>query len=140
MLLLFHTSLIAIVFSSLRVGASTIPHELTQEDSLDHLPQCSEVLQSGSPALEYCLNGSVCRIDSATDEYAQIVCDCTNLSTQNFFYAGPQCATKVMRKYVVQQARNLQSTLNVVNTSFLEDVLGMNQWKNDVNSVGPLPL
>lgn len=131
---------IAISPSSHLVDAAVSLDEVTQEDSLEHIPLCSSILPAGSSVFDYCLNGSLCRMDTAPQEYARIICDCSILATQNHFYTGPQCATKVMRTYRVHQARNLDSTLNLVNTCFLEDVLGMNQWKNDINVVGPLVL
>ncbi|GBE58846.1 hypothetical protein, conserved [Babesia ovata] len=114
--------------------------ELSQEYDLGDLPLCRTLLPSDSAALSYCLNGSTCRIGQGQSGYAQVVCDCSEIATSDYFFAGPQCATKVARMYRIQQARNLDSTVQVVNTSFFEDVLGMNQWKNDVNSVGHLPL
>ncbi|GIX60931.1 uncharacterized protein BcabD6B2_03660 [Babesia caballi] len=114
--------------------------ELSLEDDLEKYPLCETLLSEDSAALKYCLNGSTCRIGPGPEDHLQIVCDCSVIATQDYFFAGPQCATKVMRTYRTQKARNLDSTVQVVNTCFLEDVLGMNQWKNDVATVGHLPL
>lgn len=122
------------------VAATANWDEVTLDDKLHELQTCSSVFPSDSAVFSYCLNGSVCRISTAPQDHIRIICDCSNLATQNHFYAGPQCATKITRKYRIQQGRNLDSLMQLVNTSFIEDVLGMNQWKNDVRSVGPLPL
>ncbi|ORM40018.1 uncharacterized protein BXIN_1276 [Babesia sp. Xinjiang] len=114
--------------------------DLTQEDDISELPLCKDILTPDSAAIAYCLNGSTCRVGSGSENHAQLVCDCREIATQDFFFAGPQCATKVRRKYRIQQAFNLDSTVQVINTCLIEDVLGMNQWKNDVSSVGHLPL
>ncbi|KAG6440077.1 hypothetical protein BBOV_III007235 [Babesia bovis T2Bo] len=129
------------LFARHRTVAEEQPlEELSQEDDLSDLPECKTVLAADSAALTYCLNGSTCRVGKGSGKYAQIVCDCSTIATKDVFYAGPKCATKVRRKYRVQQAFNFDSTLQVINTCLIEDVLGMNQWKNDVTSVGHLPI
>lgn len=81
----------------------------------------------------YCKNGSECYlIDTDNPQYLSISCDCTEAKSESFYFGGPDCSIKIPYYY------KAMNTNEVLNTSWLEDLLGLNSWKNELHRVGKI--
>ncbi|CAD2109054.1 conserved Plasmodium protein, unknown function [Plasmodium vinckei] len=81
--------------------------------------------------LSYCKNGSDCYIKNTNNSpYSSIICVCKKFK-ENYF-AGPDCSIRIPLHYKIMKNND------VLNTSWIEDLLKLNTWKNDENRVGKI--
>ncbi|PFH34371.1 hypothetical protein BESB_075230 [Besnoitia besnoiti] len=86
---------------------------------------CQDYFPADAPVLNYCQNGAECTVQLSSGKLLQIVCDCAALQTTEYLYAGPACSIKQKLAYVAGSFGT-----NVRNTCWLENLLGLNTWKD----------
>ncbi|UVC54450.1 hypothetical protein MACJ_003997 [Theileria orientalis] len=96
--------------------------KIGMNDDLSKYTKCENVFPQESDIMKICRNNSTCRLLPGPEGYLQVFCDCSNTITETYYYMGPQCET----------------ISGFLNTSWLEDILAKNSWKNDFSRVGLL--
>ncbi|XP_026193136.1 uncharacterized protein LOC113147287 [Cyclospora cayetanensis] len=86
---------------------------------------CISFFPADAQVLAYCKNGAKCGVNVASGTLLELVCDCEALQTTEKFYAGPDCSIEQNMNYIMG---SLDS--DVPNTCWLENLLGLNQWKD----------
>ncbi|CBZ55325.1 hypothetical protein NCLIV_057480 [Neospora caninum Liverpool] len=104
-------SLVCLVHASLCVSGAGEAAVTTGGLCRDHFPNDPVVLN-------YCQNG-------ATWKLLQIICNCAELQTTEYLYAGPSCSIKQKLAFVAGSFGT-----SVRNTCWLENLLGLNSWKD----------
>nr|PIM00695.1 hypothetical protein TGCOUG_314415 [Toxoplasma gondii COUG] len=86
---------------------------------------CQDHFPNDPAVLNYCQNGATCNVQLTSGQLLQIICNCAELQTTEYLYAGPSCSIKQKLAFVAGSFGT-----SVRNTSWLENLLGLNSWKD----------
>ncbi|CCF75460.1 conserved Plasmodium protein, unknown function [Babesia microti strain RI] len=99
---------------------------------MENLPNCSDVIQDEELVSNLCRNNATCKI-RIHEEYVEALCDCSRLTNNTHYFVGKYCEIAVPHPRV--SSNDINDSLN---TCFIEDLLGINEWKNNFSIYGKI--